>query len=68
MKDKLNALLDSYDSFHSNFTIMKLDVHTDLNYPYLKENPVIPNFPQGIMSVFKTIKLLDKAPVSQLTE
>lgn len=63
-KDKLNALLESYDLFRSNFTIMKLDVHTDLNYPYLKENPVIPNFPQGVMSVFKTIKLLDKAPVS----
>jgi 5'-3' exonuclease len=63
-KDKLNTLLESYDLFRSNFTIMKLDVHTDLNYPYLKENPVIPNFPQGVMNVFKTIKMLDKAPVS----
>jgi 5'-3' exonuclease len=58
-KEKLNLLLENYHSFSTNFEIMKLNVHTDLNYPFLKENPIIPNFPSGVMGVFKTIKLLD---------
>lgn len=58
-KEKLKSLLDNYSLFSTNFEIMKLDVHTYLDHPYLKENPVIPNFPQGVMSIFRTIKMLD---------
>lgn len=57
--EKLNLLLENYNMFKSNFEIMKLDVHEDLDYPYLKENPIIPNFPSGIMSIYRNIKLLD---------
>ena len=58
-KGKLQSLLENYSSLSTNFEIIKLNVHTDLDYPYLKENSVIPNFPQGVMSVFRTIKMLD---------
>lgn len=58
-KNNLKALLENYTSFSTNFEIMKLNVHEDLDYPYLSETPVIPNFPQGVMSVFRTIKILD---------
>ena len=58
-KTKLNHLLENYDMLKSNFEIMKLNVHTDIDYPYLKENPILPNFPQGIMSIYRTIKALD---------
>ena len=61
-KGKLQSLLENYSLLSTNFEIMKLNVHTDLDHPYLKENPVIPNFPQGIMSVFRTIKMLDANP------
>lgn len=58
-KTKLNHLLENYDMLKSNFEIMKLNVHTDIDYPYLKENPILPNFPQGVMSIYRTIKVLD---------
>lgn len=58
-QDRLNQLLDNYQVFKTNFEIMKLDVHTDLDYPYLKENPPLPDFPSGVMGIYKTIKLLD---------
>ena len=58
-KNNLASLLENYSAFSTNFEIMKLNVYNDLDHPYLKENPVIPNFPQGVMSVFRTIKMLD---------
>jgi len=58
-KEKLSLLLENYKSFYTNFEIMKLNVYQDLYHSYLKENPVIPNFPQGVMSIYRTIKMLD---------
>ena len=58
-KEKLSLLLENYTSFSTNFEIMKLNVYQDLYHSYLKENPVIPNFPQGVMSIYRTIKMLD---------
>lgn len=58
-KEKIKLLIENYNMFKSNFEIMKLNVYTDLDYPYLRSNPVIPNFPQGIMSIYRTIKQLD---------
>ena len=58
-KEKLDLLLENYESFRKNFEIMKLNVYTDVYQPFLPETPVIPNFPQGVMSVYRTIKLLD---------
>lgn len=58
-KDKIKLLIENYDMFKSNFEIMKLNVHTDLDYPYLKENPVLQSFPSGIMAIYRNIKMLD---------
>ena len=58
-KDKIKLLIENYDMFKSNFEIMKLDVHTDLDFPYLKENPVLQSFPPGVMTVYRNIKMLD---------
>jgi DNA polymerase-1 len=58
-KEKLHLLLENYNSFKTNFEIMKLNVHTDLDYPYLKESTILPNFPPSVMGIFKTIKQLD---------
>ena len=58
-KNNIKALLENYTSFSTNFEIMKLNVYDDLDHSYLRENPIIPNFPQGVMSVFRTIKILD---------
>lgn len=59
-RDKINKLIENYKMFKSNFDIMKLNVYTDLDYPYLRCDPVIPSFPQDILSIYRTIKQLDK--------
>lgn len=60
-KNHLNSLLENYSKFSSNFRIMKLEVHEDLEYDFLGDNPIIPNFPQSIMAIYKTIKILDSS-------
>lgn len=59
-QSNIDSLLSNYVKFESNFKIMKLDTYVDLDYSYLGEFPVIPNFPPIIMSIFRTIKSLDK--------
>lgn len=58
-KEKLASLLENYSTFSINFEIMKLNVHTDLSYPFLGDISVLPNFPQEIMSIYRVIKMLD---------
>ena len=58
-KEKLDLLLENYSTFSTNFEIMKLNVYDNLSYPFLPENPVVPNFPPSIMSIYRTIKMLD---------
>ena len=61
-KDKLNLLLENYDLFKSNFEIMKLSVYKDVFYSYLKDgNQVIPNFPPVVMSIYRSIRVLDSS-------
>lgn len=55
----IDRLIDNYNLFKSNFEIMKLSVHTDLDYSYLKDNPLLPNFPSDILGIYRIIKVLD---------
>lgn len=57
----LNTLLDRYEQFKVNYTIMKLSVHTDLNFPFLNSSIALPSFPDSVMSIYRTIRFLDVA-------
>ena len=56
---KLYALIAQYDSFKTNFMIMKLDVYQDVFHPYLDDTPVIPNFPSSVIAMFKVLRDID---------
>jgi 5'-3' exonuclease len=57
----LNTLLDRYEQFKVNYMIMKLSVHSELNFPFLEGSVALPSFPDSVMSIYRTIRFLDVA-------
>lgn len=58
-KAKLQSLINNYSAFQTNFEIMKLSVYEDLSHPFFIDNPPVPRFPDGVMALCKSIKVLD---------